>query len=143
LVIASVAGTTFSITGIRLPTFVLEPFSLIGGAAVPLMLMSFGLSLSGARPLRGGSGRRDVLVVSALKSVVMPFAAWLFGSFVFHVDSHLLHQAVVISALPAAQNVANYADRFGVAESRARDIVLLTAVLAVPVLLLVSAFWSA
>jgi len=39
---------------------------------------------------------------------------------------------------PAAQNVANYASRFGIAADRARDIVLVTTLAAVPVLLIVN-----
>jgi predicted permease len=44
----------------------------------------------------------------------------------------------VLAALPAAQNVANYAGRFGIAADRARDIVLVTTLAAVPVLLIVN-----
>ncbi|MCU1529901.1 MAG: putative permease [Frondihabitans sp.] len=138
LVVASVAGTVFSLLQVSIPTPVLAPVKLIGDAAVPLMLMSFGLSLSGVKILQRGSGRKEVAVVSLLKAVFMPAVAWILGSLVFHLDATLLHQTVVISALPAAQNVANYADRFGVAVQRARDIVLVTALLAIPVLLVVS-----
>lgn len=139
LVIAAVAGTVFSLLHIGIPAPVLAPLKLIGGAAVPLMLMGFGLSLNGAGILRVGSGRKDVVLTSVLKVAVMPALAWLLGSFAFHLDAALLHRAVVIAALPAAQNVANYADRYGVAVSRARDIVLVTTLGAVPVLLVVSA----
>jgi malonate transporter and related proteins len=138
LVIASVAGTVFSLARIPIPEPILQPLELIGGAAVPLMLMGFGLSLSGARVLVPGSGRKEVLAISLLKTVFMPAVAWVLGAFVFHLDTELLHRAVVIAALPAAQNVANYADRFGFAETRARDVVLLTTILAVPVLLVAS-----
>ena len=40
-----------ALTHVHLPAVVLEPFRLIGGAAVPLMLMGFGMSLHGQRVL--------------------------------------------------------------------------------------------
>lgn len=138
LVIASVGGSVFSFARIPIPAPILDPLQLIGGAAVPLMLMGFGMSLNGARVLERGSGRGEVLIISLLKAVLMPLIAFVLGAFVFHLDTETLHRAVVIAALPAAQNVANYADRFGFAISRARDVVLLTTVLAVPVLLVAS-----
>jgi predicted permease len=136
LVLASVGGSIFSFAHIPIPAPILDPLKLIGGAAVPLMLMGFGLSLSGARVLVAGSGRKEVLLISLLKTAFMPVIAWLLGAFVFHLEGEVLHRAVVIAALPAAQNVANYADRFGFAQSRARDVVLLTTLLAIPSLLI-------
>ena len=51
LVIASVGGSLLSFAHVPIPAPVLQPLQLIGAAAVPLMLMGFGLSLSGARVL--------------------------------------------------------------------------------------------
>jgi predicted permease len=138
LVIASVSGTLVSLLHIVIPPVVLAPLKLIGDAAVPLMLMGFGLSLNGAHILRAGTGRNDVVVNSMLKVVFMPAVAWLLGTYVFRVDAQLLHRATVLAALPAAQNVANYANRFGIAADRARDIVLVTTLAAVPILLIVN-----
>ena len=61
----------------HLPAVVFEPFRLIGGAAVPLMLMGFGMSLHGQRVLEPGSGRRDVVLATGLKLLAMPLAAWV------------------------------------------------------------------
>ncbi|HWG24602.1 AEC family transporter [Actinospica sp.] len=138
LVIASVSGTLVSLLHIPIPSVAFAPLQLIGDAAVPLMLMGFGLSLNGAQILRAGTGRRDVVVNSLLKVVFMPAIAWLLGAYVFRLDAQLLHRATVLAALPAAQNVANYAGRFGIAADRARDIVLVTTLAAVPVLLIVN-----
>ena len=50
-----------AVSGLELPPIVLEPIELIGHAAVPLMLIAYGLSLHGQRLLEPGTGRRDVL----------------------------------------------------------------------------------
>ncbi len=43
LIIASALGTVVAVTRFPVPAIVLEPFRLLGGASVPLMLTAFGL----------------------------------------------------------------------------------------------------
>src|SRR4051812_37000370 len=112
LIIASVAGTVVALTGFTVPSIVLEPLRLLGGASVPLMLSAFGLSLVGARPLAAGGARSDVLLASALKAIGMPVLAWVVGSFVFRMPPEQLHASVVLAGLPTAQNVLNFASRY-------------------------------
>jgi predicted permease len=138
LLLASLLGFVLAITHVHLPAPVLEPFKLIGGAAVPVMLMGFGMSLHGQRVLEPGAGRRDVVLATALKLVGMPLAAWLLGAFVFRLDDPTLHAAVVLAGLPTAQNVLVYAMRYDRSVPVARDAVLLTTIGSLPVLLLVS-----
>jgi predicted permease len=138
LIIASLAGTLVAVAHLRVPALVLEPLRLLGGASVPLMLSAFGLSLFGVRPLKAGEGRADVLLASVLKSVGMPVVAWLAGTLLFHLDPAPLHASVVLAGLPTAQNVLNFASRYGTGVPIARDAGLITTVAAVPVLLVVS-----
>jgi predicted permease len=138
LLVASLLGFVLAVTRVHLPQPVLEPFRLIGGAAVPLMLMGFGMSLHGQRILEPGTGRRDVVLATALKLAGMPLAAWLLGAFVFHLDAPTLHAAVVLAGLPTAQNVLVYATRYDRSVPVARDAVLLTTIGSLPVLLLVA-----
>jgi malonate transporter and related proteins len=138
LIIASLLGTVVAVAHLRVPALVLEPLRLLGGASVPLMLSAFGLSLFGARPLKAGEGRADVLLASFLKAIGMPVVAWLAGTFLFHLGPTQLHVSVVLAGLPTAQNVLNFASRYGTGVPIARDAGLITTVAAVPVLLLVS-----
>ena len=138
LIIASVLGTVIAVTGFTVPAIVLEPLRLLGGASVPLMLTAFGLSLVGARPLAAGGARADVLLASALKAIGMPVLAWVVGAFVFRMPPEQLHASVVLAGLPTAQNVLNFASRYGTGVVIARDAGLITTVAAVPVLLAVS-----
>jgi predicted permease len=138
LIVASLLGAVLAVAHVRVPSIVLEPLRLLGGASVPLMLAGFGLSLFGARPLAAGGHRRDVLLASLLKILGMPAVAWLLGALVFRLPAEQLHAAVVLAGLPTAQNVLNYATRYGTGIPIARDAGLLTTVGAVPVLLAAS-----
>src|SRR4029453_5900904 len=93
---------------------------LIGHAAVPLMLIAYGLSLHGQRLLEPGTGRRDVLVATVLKLAGMPVAAWALARFRFGLDGIELYAVTVLAALPTAQNVFVFAQRYETAEVVAR-----------------------
>lgn len=139
MIIASMLGVVVALTGVRLPDAVFEPFVLIGGAAIPIVLISFGMSLNGQRPLAAGTGRRDVIVAVAIKSGIMPLFAFLLGRFVFALDAEQLFAVTVIAALPTAQNIYNFAARYERGVTIARDTVLITTFASVPVLLVIAA----
>ncbi|ROQ39941.1 hypothetical protein EDF46_1576 [Frondihabitans sp. PhB188] len=139
LLIASLLGVLCSVFEVRIPDDVLEPFALIGAAAVPVVLISFGMSLHGQKPLQAGSARGEIVLESALKIVVMPLVAWILGAFVFDFSHEQLFVTVVLAGLPSAQNAFNYAQRYGVGVAVARDTVLITTIAAVPALVLVAA----
>jgi malonate transporter len=138
LIIASVLGVVVSVTGIEIPQPVMEPFRIVGAAAVPVVLIAFGMSLHGQQLLAPGSGRRDILLASTVKLAVMPLIAWVFGRFVFGLDHDELFAAVVLAGLPTAQNIFVYAQRYDRGVTLARDTVLITTVGSVPVLVLVA-----
>ncbi|HET7901725.1 MAG TPA: AEC family transporter [Candidatus Nanopelagicales bacterium] len=135
LVVASLLGVLASVSHVTVPDVVFEPLRIVGAAAVPLMLMNFGASLHGARVLRPGPERKDVVLATSLKAVVMPLVAWLLGAEVLGLGGHALFVVVALAALPAAQNTFTFAQRYGVAEVMVRDAILLTTVASVPVLL--------
>ena len=139
IILATALGVLISVLDLQIPDIVMEPFRMIGAAAVPVVLISFGMSLSGQRPLAPGSGRRDVLLAVTLKLGLMPLVAWAVGRFAFGMDGHELLVVTVLAALPTAQNVFNYAQRYGRGEILARDAGLLTTIGSVPALIVVAA----
>jgi predicted permease len=139
LIIAVVIGVLLAVFGVHLPAPVLAPFVLVGGAAVPVVLLTFGMSIHGQRILEPGSNRRDVLFASALKIVAMPAIAWALGFFVFGITGTSLFDVVVLAALPTAQNIFNYAQRYNSGVALARDVVLITTIGAIPVLVIAAA----
>lgn len=142
LIIASLLGVIVAVTGVRIPQPVMEPFSLIGAATVPIVLLAFGMSLHGERIFAPGAERRDVVLASLLKLVAMPLIAWAFGRFVFQLDHKQLFVVVALACLPTAQNVLNYAQRYGRGEIVARDTGLITTIGSIPVLALAAALLS-
>lgn len=139
VLIASALGVLVSVTGVEIPEPAMEPFQIIGAASVPLMLLNYGMSLNGQRILQPGSGRRDVIIASTIKLVLMPIAAWAIARFVFGLDGQALFVAVALAALPTGQNVHNYAQLYRRGEIVARDTIFITTIGSLPVLVVVAA----
>ena len=139
LVIGAIVGLVLALSGIQLPDEVMQPFRVMGAASVPVMLIAFGMSLAEERPLGAGRYRRDIAVATALKLVAMPLIAWVLATFVFRLDPAGVFAMVVLAALPVAQNVFTYAQRYRVAEPLARDAVLVSTLLSVPAMLIIAA----
>jgi malonate transporter len=136
IVIGSVLGTAVSVSGLELPPIVFEPALLIANACVPVLLISYGISLYGQRVLGASGLRRDIFLATGLKLIVMPLIAWAVATYGFGLSAQEVLIVVVLAALPTAQNVFNYSQRYGVGETISRDTVFLTTIGCIPVLLL-------
>ncbi|MGW1728484.1 AEC family transporter [Streptomyces sp. NPDC002306] len=139
IAVGSLAGVVVSASGLRIPAPVLDPLTLIGNMSVPAVLLAFGISLCGSTMPGRGPDRFPVLLSVTLKSVGQPAAAWALAAGVFGLHGAQLLDVVVTSALPAAQNLFTYASSYGVGERLARDSILLSTALSVPVLVVVAA----
>lgn len=139
MLIASALGAVVSATGLEIPAPVLAPLEILGGAAVPLMLLAFGISLGGDKPMQPGSGRKEIVLAVLLKSFAMPVVAFSLATFVFGLPRDLVYACTIMGALPTAQNMYQYALRYRVGQVLARDVVLITTVLSLPVMLLIAA----
>lgn len=139
LIIGSAFGLLFSVTEWQLWGPLDESITLIAGAAIPAMLMAFGISLVGSRPLDKRHGRRrDTILASAIKLLIHPLAAWLLATFVFQLDAHGILVATVLATLPTAQNVFVSASRYNTGLIVARDTVFITTILAIPAMIAVA-----
>lgn len=137
LTIAAVVGVVLATTGWTLPTVVRQPLDLLAGAAIPLMLMSYGAALR-LSPLPGRAGHnREVVAVTLLKLVFMPVVAWLVAT-ALGLEGPVLLGVVLTAALPTAQNIFLHATRYRVGEDVARESILLTTLCSLPVALLVA-----
>jgi predicted permease len=136
MIVGSGLGLTVAATGWQVPSQVLEPIHLIGGAAIPAMLLAFGMSLNGSRPLHASAGRRiDTLLASGFKLIVHPLLAYLFARFALQLQDQALFAVVVTSALPTAQNVFVIANRYRTGLTVAKDTILITTIVAVPAMI--------
>jgi predicted permease len=133
MLIGSILGVLVAVLGIELPPIVMDPLSLVANACVPIMLISFGISLHGQRVLTAPGRRADVLLATGLKLLVMPLVAWALA-LAFSLPSDQTLVVVVLASLPTAQNVFNYAQRYDIGEIIARDTIFLTTIGCIPVL---------
>jgi predicted permease len=141
IIAASVLGLAANLSDVDPPAWVIEPVTLLSGAAVPLALLAYGMSLHGMRLGEGVLGR-DVLVSTGLKVVAHPFIAYGIGLLV-GLRGQELFALTVMATLPTAQNVFVYAVRYGQSQVLARSTVLLSTILALPAILVVTALLGA
>lgn len=143
IIIGTALGVLVSLLEWDVPEFIFAPFEMIGGAAIPLVLLSFGASFAGQRMLERGSGLRMGVMSSLLKVIVAPVFAWLLAGPIMGLDPHSVFAATVISALPTAQNMYNYAATYGKGEIVVRNIVFITTFASLPVILVVALLLAA
>lgn len=138
LLIGSLIGLLLSVFRLELPPPVYDPLALVGGMAVPAMLLAYGVSLR-TGPLPGvGEPAAHIGAIVALKLVVQPLVAYLLARYALGLESLELLAVTVVAALPTAQNVFVFAARYDRAVVLARDAVFITTLGSVPVLLVIA-----
>ncbi len=142
MLLASVVGIVFSLSHVVVPELIMQPIELLADVSVPGALLAFGISLAGMSGLRGTEGRHDVSVIIVMKLLVQPLLAYLLAAWVFGLEGNELFACVLIAALPTAQNLLTYATRYERGRFIARNSILLTTILSIPVLLLISLLLS-
>ncbi|WP_405697005.1 AEC family transporter [Streptomyces sp. NBC_01185] len=139
MAVGSLSGVAVAAIGWTVPAPAFEPLTLIGNMSVPAVLLAFGISLRGSGIPARGENRPAIALSAGLKTTVQPLVALAVGAGVFHLRGAALLDVVVISALPAAQNLYTYASQYRVAEQIARESILLSTVASVPVLITIAA----
>lgn len=134
VVIGCALGLLLAASGLDLPPMLLEPVELIAALAVPAALLAYGMTLHGAPRPAAGELAGQVWLAVALKNLAMPGIAYALGRWVAGLDGLALLAVTVTSALPTAQNVFVYAAAYDRGTLLARDVILLSTVLSVPVL---------
>ena len=141
VVLGAAAGLVVAWSDLTVPDMVFRPVEVLGGAAIPLMLMSFGASLTTATPLRDPQARTLTFWAVGLKQLGMPLAALGVGM-LLGLDHQQLFAAMILAALPTAQNVYNYASNYGRDTRVPRDTGLITTFTALPAMMVIAAFFG-
>ncbi|GIE98859.1 AEC family transporter [Paractinoplanes rishiriensis] len=141
MILGVLLGAVLSVTGVRLPSVIWDPLTLIGHAAVPVVLIAFGMSLSGRRVLAPGPDRMPAAVAVVLKVAAMPAAAFLLA-LTLGLKTEETYAVTVLAGLPTAQNVFLYGQRFDTGLVLARDAIFLSTVICAPVLLLIALLFA-
>lgn len=138
MTVGALLGVAVAASAVTVPGPVLEPLRLLGGLAIPCMLLGYGISLR-LGPRFGGGVPAEVTLTSVLKALVQPAVAYAAGRFVLDLTPAELLAVTVTSALPTAQNVFTHATRFGRGEAVARDTILVTTIACLPMIVLIVA----
>jgi malonate transporter and related proteins len=138
LALGSLIGLVLALTGFKLPLIINAPLTLVGGIAVPAMLLAYGISLRlGPRP---GSGEPPIQIATlvSIKLLVQPITAYLIGAYALGLVGRDLLAVTVIAALPTAQNVFTFAVRYDRGVILARDMIFVATLLSVPAILIIT-----
>ncbi|MDF5752895.1 AEC family transporter [Spongiactinospora sp. TRM90649] len=140
LTVASLLGLLTAVTGLHVPDVLMRPVELVGAAAVPVILIAYGVSLSGPGTREmAREGGRDVVLAVFLKTVVVPAVAYLVARHALGLEGTMLLAATLFAALPTAQNVYVYALHFGAATNLARGAIFVSTLVSIPLMALLTA----
>lgn len=139
-VIAVFLGLLVALTNWHVPTAINEPISKMADAAIPVMMMSMGISWCGAQMPRLNRQSVPLFFAIFLRCIGGPLLAFAIGS-AFRLSHHALLAVTVAGAFPTANNVFVYAHRYDTAVPFARDAVLISTVLSLGVTLIIAALF--
>lgn len=139
IIIGAMGGLLVGLLPWELPALVREPITLLGGAAIPLALLLFGVSLSGAFTAGAIRSSRELWLVIGIKNLAHPAIAYVLGAHVLGLSPTHVLALTVLSALPTAQNIFIYAMRYNSGVALARSTVLVTTAVSVPVIFIIAA----
>jgi hypothetical protein len=109
LVIATLAGFAYNLSGLPLPGVAHDSLTLLAQAALPLGLIAVGASVTG---LAAGKTRGLTVYVTAVKLLAVPLAAWVLAGMI-GVTGIYRDAAVLFAALPASPTSFILASRMG------------------------------
>ncbi len=136
LILACVAGITFSFAAIEIPSVVLRPLTLLGEAALPLALISMGATLrvQGVTRMVG-----PALLGAAIKTVGGPLFVLLMSA-IFSIPQREFSIALLYLAAPTAVTSYIMAQQLGADEHLAGSIIAVSTLMALPALIVLLAF---
>lgn len=134
LIVSSVAGLAWNLSGWPLPTPAVNFCQLVGAAAGPCALFAIGVFLAG-RPL--SLAWRKVGWMVPLKLVVQPVLAWVLIKTVFPLDPFWTGATLLLAALPTGALTFVVASQYQTYVEETSQVILLSTIASVPVLSLI------
>lgn len=131
LILSSVAGLVWNLTGLPVPKPVVNFCQLVGAAAGPCALFAIGVFLAG-RPL--ALAWRHVGWMVPLKLVAQPLLAWGLIQTLFPLDPFWTGATLLLAALPTGALTFVVASQYQTYVEETSQVILLSTVLSLPVL---------
>lgn len=142
MVIAAACGFLFSAAGWSMPTLLEVSTSMLGAAAPPMILLSFGAALVDRRTASGDAGVPAIACAAVAKLALQPAIACGVGMLLGLTGPPLM-SVTIMAALPSAQNAYIAATRAGAGERIAQGTVLVTTFASLPVVVGIAAIFHA
>ncbi len=127
IIMATVLGILYSLSGLALPAVLERTLSFIGGAAAPSALFALGASLS-LRRIAGSLGAAGAMI--ACKLFLHPLLAWIAFTYLLELDPLWRNAGVIFAACPVGLNVYVFAQHYDVAIETASSAILISTALA-------------
>ncbi|MEA4815901.1 MAG: AEC family transporter [Lachnospiraceae bacterium] len=119
-----VIGILLMLLRIKLPGIIGNSFGYIADTAVPMSMIYIGMVL-GKDSVKSFLGDKQAYLLSAIRLLVLPLAAYVIFSFILK-DKEILGTIVVTLAMPAPAMGAVFAGQFGADKEFASKVVFLT-----------------
>jgi len=128
LVITIIGAFSWRMSGLELPLLASDLLGRIGATALPLALMSLGMSLV-QYGMRGTL--LPGLLLSAIKIFIMPAVVFTLAQFVFALPPLWVAVATLTAACPTGINAYVFANKYGTGHAMAANAITVTTALAV------------
>lgn len=131
LILSSLAGLVWNLTGLPVPTPLVTFCQLVGGAAGPCALFAIGVFLAG-RPLV--LAWRTIGWMVPLKLVLQPLLAWGLIQTLFPLDHFWTGATLLLAALPTGALTFVVASQYRTYVEETSQVILLSTIVSLPVL---------
>ncbi|MGI9435955.1 MAG: AEC family transporter [Geminicoccaceae bacterium] len=127
LVLASVLGVGFGLSGLSLPSMIDKTLAFTGQAGPPAGLFALGATLG----LRKIGGRfRPISAMVSMKLLLHPLIAWLTVTYLFGLDPLMTSVVLLFAACPVGANVYVFAQQYEAGVETSASAVLISTALA-------------
>ena len=135
VIIAVILGCFISLTDTSVPAWVVKPLSMIGQAAIPMMLLALGVRLHQVC----WNDLSMSFVVAIACPLVGVLAAWFLG-YALELNSLQAKQLLIFGALPPAVMNFMFAEQYNLEPEKMASIVMISNLAAVPVYFVLLSF---
>jgi malonate transporter and related proteins len=130
-----VAGLLVNLLGVPIYQPLMEAMGLLSRAAVPAALFVVGAALTRYR-IRGEL--TPALIITLLKLLVLPLTVWILMYQVFNIEPLWAATGVMLACMPVGISVYVFAKRYESCEPQVAGAIVLSSLLAVPVISIVA-----
>lgn len=128
IIVAIVLAFLWRLTGLDVPAIGQDVLNRIGATALPLALLSLGMSLV-QYGMRGNV--LPGLILSVIKVVLMPAVVFAVSAFVFHLPPLWTTVATLTAGCPTGVNAYIFANRYGTGHAMSANAITMTTLSAV------------